>query len=130
RVEAMPEPTNILIVDDDQDICDTVQIILELRGYRVVTASDGAEALHLLRNGERPCLILLDLMMPGMNGTQFREEQLRDSALASIPVLILSGDGRVAEKAAPLHAEGLGKPLHLQTLLDRVCRFCPPDGTP
>jgi DNA-binding response OmpR family regulator len=126
----MPEPTNILIIDDDQDICDTVQIVLELRGYRVTTASNGEEGLRLLRNGERPGLILLDLMMPGMNGTQFREEQLRDSTLASIPVLVLSGDGRVAEKAAPLKAEGLVKPLHLETLLEKIRGLCPSDGTP
>jgi CheY-like chemotaxis protein len=62
-----------MIVDDDDDIRMALRIVLETFGYCVTTASDGAEALDKLEAGERPCLIILDLMMPGMDGQQFRE---------------------------------------------------------
>lgn len=113
-----------MIVDDDPDICMSVQIVLEAFGYRVTTASDGAEALRKLASDEAPCLILLDLMMPGMNGQEFREAQLRDPALAQIPVVVLSGDYKVDERAAKMGVEGLGKPIELPLLLAKVEQFC------
>jgi CheY-like chemotaxis protein len=113
-----------MVVDDDTDICTTMQIILEAYGYRVITASDGAEALHKLETDEAPCLILLDLMMPGMNGQQFRETQLRNPALAEIPVVVLSGDYKLDERAAEMGVEGLGKPIELPQLLAKVAQFC------
>jgi CheY-like chemotaxis protein len=114
----------VMIVDDDTDICTAMQIVLEAYGYRVTTASDGAEALHKLQTDDAPCLILLDLMMPGMNGQQFREAQLRNPALAEIPVVVLSGDYKVAERAAEMGVEGLGKPIDLPLLLAKVEQFC------
>lgn len=114
---------HVLVVDDDPDICDSVQDVLQVYGYRVDTARDGAEALRKLKGGDRPCIILLDLMMPGMDGLQFRSEQLRDPALATIPVVILSGGGNVAAKAAAVGAEGLAKPIDLSVLLAKVQRF-------
>jgi len=114
----------VLLVDDDRDICETIQTILGLYGYRVVTAGDGAEALALLRRGVRPCLILLDLMMPRMNGMQFREEQVRDPVFRAIPVMVLTGDGRAEAKAAALGVQGLRKPIALEVLLETVGRFC------
>ena len=113
-----------MIVDDDTDICMTMQITLEAYGYRTTTASDGAEALHMLETDEAPCLILLDLMMPGMNGQQFREAQLRNPAFAEIPVVVMSGDYRVKERAAEMGVEGLGKPIELPVLLAKVEEFC------
>lgn len=113
-----------MIVDDDADICMTMQIALEAYGYRVTTASDGGEALHKLETDEAPCLIILDLMMPGMNGQQFREAQLRNPALAEIPVVVLSGDYRVDERAAEMGVEWLGKPIELPQLLAKVEQFC------
>ena len=115
---------SVMIVDDDTDICTTMQIALEAYGYRVTTASDGAEALHKLETDEAPCLIILDLMMPGMNGQQFREAQLRNPALAKIPVVVLSGDYQVVERAAEMGVEGLGKPIELPQLLAKVAQFC------
>jgi CheY-like chemotaxis protein len=114
----------VMIVDDDTDICATVQIVLEVYGYRVITASDGAEALHKLETEEAPCLIILDLMMPGMNGQQFREAQLQNPALADIPVVVLSGDYKVNERAAAMGVEGLGKPIEVSQLLAKVEQFC------
>jgi CheY-like chemotaxis protein len=113
-----------MIVDDDIDIRTTMQVVLEAYGYRVTAASDGAEALQKLTTDEAPCLILLDLMMPGMNGQEFREAQLRNPALAEIPVVVLSGDYKVDERAAEMGVEGLGKPIKLPQLLAKVEQFC------
>jgi DNA-binding response OmpR family regulator len=112
-----------MIVDDDTDICGTMQIVLETFGYRVTVAHDGMEALRKLETEPLPCLIILDLMMPGMNGQQFRDAQLHSRA-AEIPVVILSGDYKVDERAAELGLEGLAKPIPLPELLARVEQFC------
>lgn len=113
-----------MIVDDDADIRMAVQIVLETYGYCVITASDGAEALSKLEGGERPCLIVLDLMMPGMDGQQFREAQLANPALAEIPVVVLSGDYKLDERAAEMGVEGLRKPIQLPSLLAKIEQFC------
>jgi CheY-like chemotaxis protein len=120
----MSRPLTVLVVDDDADICDTLQLTLELNGLRVITACDGAKALALLRAGERPDVIILDLMMPVMTGFEFRAEQLRDPALARIPVVVLTGDGRAVEKGASLGAEAVQKPIALDALLGIVNRHC------
>src|SRR5438445_696734 len=83
---------DVLLVDDDFEICDTLSQLLQDEGYSVATASNGLEALHYLRGATLPRLILLDLMMPVMNGWQFRHEQQRDPELASIPLVVLSAD--------------------------------------
>jgi CheY-like chemotaxis protein len=124
----MAEPS-ILLVDDDTDIREIVSEVLELHGYSVITACDGAEALSLLRKrAQEPRLILLDLMMPGMNGMEFRAIQCSDPALASIPVVILSGDARMNQKAASLGLPGVKKPVELHELLQVVARYCPTDS--
>jgi CheY-like chemotaxis protein len=115
---------SVMIVDDDPDICMTMQMVLETYGYGVIIANDGAEALDKLEAGERPCLIILDLMMPGMDGQQFREAQLGSPALAEIPVVVVSGDYKVDERAAEMGVEGLRKPIQLPKLLAKVEQFC------
>lgn len=115
----------VLLVEDDSDIRSTIADVLELEGYRVVTARNGRDALERLSAPQRPCLILLDLMMPGMNGWEFRQEQVRSEELASIPVVILSGDGSIEQKAASLQVAGhLRKPVQLEALLDMIRRYC------
>jgi CheY-like chemotaxis protein len=115
----------ILVVEDEADIRETLALVLEAEGFEVATASDGTEALHYLRECPPPCLILLDLMMPGMNGWEFRRQQRQDAALAKIPVLIVSA---VADQpgAAPAldAADFLKKPLDIPTLLAKVDRHC------
>lgn len=114
----------MLVVEDDADIRDMIRQILELEGYPVQTAADGLDALAQIRR-ELPGLILLDLMMPAMNGWEFRAAQLEDPRLAAIPVVVLSGDGTVAAKAGSLKAAGfLKKPVELSQLLETVGRFC------
>jgi CheY-like chemotaxis protein len=116
---------NILIVEDDQDVRESTAMILEAAGYSVVTAAHGEEALRQLRSSAPCCLILLDLYMPVMNGWAFRAEQLRDPNLASIPVVVVSADGAVGQRAADLGARGyVGKPIDFDRLLALVGAHC------
>ena len=121
----------ILVVDDDDDIRRSVVETLEDEGYRVVTARNGQEALDLLRNSlPAPSLILLDLMMPVMDGRQFRAEQLKDPALAPIPVVLVTAHAFATQEARELTPHGhLEKPFELRDLLKIAERFCgPPAG--
>jgi CheY-like chemotaxis protein len=87
---------SILIVDDDLDIREALSDTLEDQGYRVFTAANGRDALRLLRGGEvAPSLILLDLMMPVMDGYTFLDERRRDPALAAIPVAVITAGNRI-----------------------------------
>jgi CheY-like chemotaxis protein len=126
---AMPsgEPCRgvIFVVDDDEGIRESLADVLQDEGYVVVTAIDGQDALDKLRAHQpMPCVILLDLMMPVMSGQQFYAEQQRDPALASIPVVILSADTNLKQKAASLGGEYLQKPVQLERILDAVDRLC------
>ncbi|MBI5546550.1 MAG: response regulator [Deltaproteobacteria bacterium] len=115
----------VMVVDDDPDIRETLSLTLELHGYTVVSASDGAEALAWLRaNSPRPALIFLDLMMPKMNGVEFRGEQLRDPTLRQIPVVVFTGAGARVERGALVGLETLTKPATLEKLIATVERFC------
>jgi CheY-like chemotaxis protein len=117
----------VLIVEDDPDIRETIAQILEEEGYEVRGASNGKQALDLLREGARPQLILLDLMMPIMDGWLFRTEQRQDPAIADIPVVVISADGNLRQQAAKIQANGyLRKPVGIETLLDTVERYVTP----
>jgi CheY-like chemotaxis protein len=116
--------SSVLVVDDDADIRKMLAEILELEGYEAIPAANGREALGRLRAGVRPSLILLDLMMPGMNGWQFRSEQVKDPDLASIPVVVLTGDGQADRKATDVGAVSyLRKPLDVEALLGLIERY-------
>src|SRR5688572_16402598 len=98
---------------------------LELEGFDVELASNGKQALERLSNGVHPCVILLDLMMPVMDGWQFRQEQVRRHDIAGIPVIIVSAAGK--ERIAGIDANGyLSKPVDLEQLLERISQFCSP----
>ena len=93
------------------------------RGYLVESASDGEQAMQLLQAGARPGLILLDLMMPRMSGSEFRMAQLLDPVLVDLPVVLLSADGRMEEKAVALKVEGaIRKPIDLDELFSVIER--------
>jgi CheY-like chemotaxis protein len=113
----------VLVVDDDADIRETVSLILEDEGYEVVSAPDGAAALAELRDGSPPDLILLDLMMPVMDGWQFREEQLRDPSLEAIPVVVLSADAGLRDKAGYFGGAFLAKPVNIDALLAAIASY-------
>jgi CheY-like chemotaxis protein len=116
-----PRPL-ILVVDDDVDIRNTVAGILEDEGYRVARAGNGQEALTYLTapDAPRPALILLDMMMPIMDGATFRERQQQRPELATIPILTFTAFGTPAEVS---WATGrLSKPLRLEALLTMVAK--------
>jgi CheY-like chemotaxis protein len=122
-VKAGERPRVVLVVDDDADIRDMIAQALELEGWCVLGAANGEEALRIARRSPRPDVILLDLMMPVMNGWEFMEAQRRDAALVAIPVVLISGDERLKEKARTAHVAGfLKKPMDLVELLDAVER--------
>lgn len=117
----------ILIVEDDLATREALALFLATEGYHVSTAPDGLAALQQLRNGEHPSLIVLDLMMPVMDGWQFRSEQQADPALADIPVIVCSAGGRVSQRAASLEALAyFDKPVEPTELLAVIHRCCPP----
>ncbi|TMA50397.1 MAG: response regulator [Deltaproteobacteria bacterium] len=122
-----PEGRSVLIVEDDFDVRDALSQLLEFEGYMVAGAANGQEAIDHLRSTPRPAAILLDLMMPVMDGFQFRSELMHDPTLASIPVIIISADASVAEKAARMGATAyLRKPIEVDALLHTLERFCLP----
>jgi len=115
----------ILIVEDDLDVAESVAEVLESAGYCTAIAGNGREALDQLRQDHHPDLILLDMMMPVMDGWQFREEQRKLPVLDSIPVVTVTADGDARRKAASIQAAGhLIKPVTIDTLLDEVERIC------
>lgn len=110
---------SVLVVDDESDIREAVAEVLADEGYVVHGAGDGAEALRKAR-AVHPDIVLLDLMMPGMNGWEFRAAQKGDPELSDIPVVVLSALGRVAGMDA---AGFIQKPFDLDELLDAVREY-------
>jgi CheY-like chemotaxis protein len=112
----------ILVVDDDDAIRETLGGVLASEGYDVALAENGARALEAVRHGERPDLVLLDLMMPVMSGWEFLELADTDESLRSIPILVVSA------MSAPLACNGehggvrkcFAKPIDLDALLEAV----------
>jgi len=114
----MPEPTDhrctILVVDDDEEVREMLRIALTGDSYSVATVPDGREALHYLRSHAETCMILLDLILPVMDGATFRRAQLHDRSLAWIPVIVMSASLDAASRARQLGARHLlRKPLNL-----------------
>jgi CheY-like chemotaxis protein len=120
----------VLVIDDEEMIRDSLVEFLEECGYQAIGAVHGGDALDKLKSmNPLPCVILLDLMMPVVDGPTFRERQLNDPQLAGIPVIVLSAYRGVAQRAAELNVEDhLDKPLKLSALLELVQKHCPLDG--
>jgi CheY-like chemotaxis protein len=119
----------VLVVEDEDMIRESLVEFLEESGYEAIGAIHGGDALDKLKSlTPLPCVILLDLMMPVVDGAAFRERQLGDPALSSIPVIVLSAYRGVARRAAELNVEDhLDKPLKLSALLRLVQKHCPPE---
>ncbi len=114
----------VLLVEDDPDTRTVMNTVLRLSGFEVETATDGHEALDQLRAEPKPSVILLDLMMPGMDGWQFREAQRRDPALADIPVVLVSATDDLHDQARALGADTyLQKPVVFGDMLDLLKRY-------
>ena len=115
---------SILVVDDDDDIRQLVQMVLEGHGYSVWTAADGRAALDVLRRGEPPDVMLLDLRMPRMAGDELVGFLRTDPSLAKVPIVVVSGDSTACQRAANLNVQGcLLKPVSLEDLLSTVKKF-------
>ena len=125
----MMAPHQVLVVEDDVDIRECLMDFLADNGYEPVGAVHGQEALQKLGGADvRPCMILLDLMMPVMDGRTFREHQLQQPGLSQIPVVIVSASREAEQTAKDLNTAGhLPKPLNLKTLLQILRNLCVPD---
>lgn len=113
----------ILIVDDDPGIRCILQEVIEYEGYGVISADHGQMALNLISEENIPDLILLDLMMPVMNGWEFLEHKQKNSKLAAIPTVILSAfdDSTTPEGAVAFHK----KPIDIWNIINTIRRYCP-----
>ncbi|PTL78369.1 response regulator [Vitiosangium sp. GDMCC 1.1324] len=117
-----PGSNVVLVVDDDPDILEALSEILEAEGFEIRRARNGKEALDRLEP-DPPQLILLDLMMPVMDGWEFAQRMRQKPAVANIPLIVLSADRNVGSKATDIGAVGhLAKPFELNDLLDMVRR--------
>lgn len=114
----------ILVVEDDPDVRDTLVRILVRFGYDVQPATDGARALSLVRDGLRPDLVILDLVMPNMDGIRFRAAQVEHDALASIPTIVITASERLSSSAASGAVACFRKPFDMGALLETIKRHC------
>jgi len=119
----MPSPL-IMVIDDDPDIRSALSEVLQEEGYRVRAVADGREALSSLSAEELPDLILLDLMMPIVDGWTFRAEQMMNPKLASIPVIVVTAAGADG-RAADLGVEVVPKPFDTRALVSLIRCHCP-----
>jgi CheY-like chemotaxis protein len=120
----MVREQRILVVDDDEDILALLCLVLETEGYRPIPARDGLNALEILNEREPPSLILLDIMMPRMNGEELVYALKASPRLSAIPVVVMSGDNNAREKTRACRADGcLVKPVDLDVLLRTVQQF-------
>jgi CheY-like chemotaxis protein len=123
NVDAKLDCKNVLVIDDDQAIRETMKDVLEIHGYNVITAKDGHDGIKKLSTmAVAPCLILLDLMMPGMNGWGFLDYQRTHPAFSSIPVVICSAYEASARSIGT--SPVIIKPIKLDSLLGAVNAFC------
>jgi len=113
----------VLIVEDDEDLRDMMAQMLTIEGFAATAVANGREALDYLNQAIKPHVILLDLMMPVMDGWEFRRRQQADPELAPVPVIVLSALDQ--SRAAPVDASAfLKKPLDFDRLLALVRDYC------
>jgi CheY-like chemotaxis protein len=114
--------STVLIVEDDDAIREIIHQSLEFEGYQTLLASNGSEALNILCEGKKVCLILLDMMMPLMNGWEFLKEYQNKESIRHIPVIILTAFN-IEKKDLPVVAI-LKKPIDLENLCQQVEQYC------
>ena len=118
---------SILVVEDDEDACEAMVALLQMKGYRAVSAGNGREALDYLEEAPAPDLIILDLWMPVMDGWQFRSEQIKNPRLAHIPVIVVTA---LSDRADVDANEVIIKPVDVDRLLSTVDHYCRRGPTP
>jgi DNA-binding response OmpR family regulator len=124
----MPARRPLMIIDDDDDLRKALTLILSTHGYEVAAFGDARRALGALENGTVPFLILLDLMMAGMSGWEFRAAQLRNAKLTGIPVVVLTAAHSLTDGVHPMSdVEIIPKPFALDSLLAIVDRYAAAD---
>jgi CheY-like chemotaxis protein len=123
----MPSPDGpILVVDDDADSRRFLATLLRAMGYPVTTATNGKDALTVAKQ-QNPCLILLDLMMPVMDGFEFRAAQMQSPDLAETPVIVVSAIGNENQVVRRLgRVPAVPKPIDVGVLLAKVSTYCAP----
>lgn len=116
----------ILVIEDDLEIRQTLVDVLNDEGYDVVASENGQRGLEILQTSdELPCLIIVDWMMPVMDGDSFRREQMRDQRFSKVPTVLFSANGRVSQKANDAgYSEYLKKPIDLEQLFELAVRYC------
>ncbi len=114
----------ILVVEDDTSIRELLVELLESEGYEVSSAVNGLEGIRHLQNNPKPDLILVDLMMPVMDGYTFRTEQLKNDLWSTIPTVVMSAEANAKEKMKSFNITAfLSKPVDLDTILKTVASF-------
>ena len=114
----------ILVVEDDTSIRELLVELLESEGYEVASAINGLDGLKHLQTRPNPDLILIDLMMPVMDGYSFRTEQLKNNDWAKIPTVVMSAEANAKEKMRNFNITAfLSKPVELDTILNTVARY-------
>ncbi len=119
---AVHQNHSILLVDDDPEILEMTEALFNLEGYAVTIAQNGLLALGKIDEGLRPCVVLLDLMMPQMNGYQFMDELRARSLIEAIPVLVFTAAAVRTPPAGALRV--LEKPLDVEGLVNAVASVC------
>jgi CheY-like chemotaxis protein len=117
---------SILIVEDDMDIRNALRDMVELDGYYAETAENGADAMRKLNDMPKPCLIILDIMMPVMNGLEFLAASERDSRIVTVPVVIVTAYEAIARRERSRAAGIVGKPIDIDRLRKFILDFCGP----
>lgn len=113
--------SSILIVDDDEGLRESLRDVLECEGFKVWTADNGQTALQILENDELPSVIVMDLLMPVLDGYEFRKIQLERAKIAQIPVIFLTGLGETQDHITLLKdCQIISKPVSLDLLIERV----------
>jgi DNA-binding response OmpR family regulator len=125
---------NVLSIDDDRGTCELLTTVLSSKGFRVMVAEDGLEGLHVLRTVRHrapdvPCVVLLDLAMPRLGGSEFRRAQLGDPRVAGVPIAVMSGAIDLEARALAMGAAAIvAKPIDFDELVAIVQRLLLVDG--
>jgi CheY-like chemotaxis protein len=113
----------VLIVEDEPDVREFMELLLQTSGYETMSAPNGLEALEQMRH-RKPCVVLLDLMMPVMNGWEFREHQLAEASLADVPVVCVTAVFDPHQVRQRMHLPCVRKPVEFPELLQNVAKAC------
>ena len=116
---------SVMVVEDDPMIRTSLVELLEAEGYQVIGVENGQAAMNHLKSGNTlPAVILLDVMMPIMDGWQFRTQQLSDVKISKIPVIVVTADGNARDKAVVMNAQGwINKPFKIDEILEAVAKY-------